>query len=41
MIFCLEADEGVRDLMIYTLNMAGCDAAGFATVRGIGYRLEN
>lgn len=30
MIFCIEDDNGVRDLMIYTLNSAGFEAKGFA-----------
>lgn len=29
MIFCLEDDESIRDLMIYTLNVAGYEARGF------------
>ena len=30
MIFCVEDDGGVRDLMIYTLRSAGYEAKGFA-----------
>ena len=30
MIFCVEDDNGIRDLMIYTLNTAGMEAKGFA-----------
>ncbi len=30
MIFCVEDDNGIRDLMIYTLNAAGFDALGLA-----------
>lgn len=30
MIFCVEDDAGIRDLMIYTLNVAGFEAEGFA-----------
>lgn len=30
MIFCLEDDDGIRDLMIYALNAAGFEAAGFS-----------
>lgn len=30
MIFCVEDDSGVRDLMIYTLNSAGLEAKGFS-----------
>lgn len=29
MIFCVEDDQGIRDLMIYTLNNAGFEAQGF------------
>lgn len=30
MIFCVEDDNGIRDLMIYTLNAAGFETKGFA-----------
>lgn len=30
MIFCVEDDSGIRDLMIYALNSAGFEAKGFA-----------
>lgn len=29
MIFCVEDDDGIRELMIYTLNAAGFEARGF------------
>lgn len=29
MIFCVEDDDAIRDLMIYTLNAAGFETAGF------------
>ncbi len=29
MIFCVEDDQGIRDLMLYTLNAAGFEARGF------------
>lgn len=29
MIFCVEDDSGIRDLMIYTLNASGFEACGF------------
>lgn len=29
MIFCVEDDQGIRDLMMYTLNSAGFEAKGF------------
>lgn len=33
MIFCVEDDSGIRDLMIYTLNASGFEAVGFADAR--------
>lgn len=30
MIFCIEDDNAIRDLMIYTLNSAGFEATGFS-----------
>jgi two-component system alkaline phosphatase synthesis response regulator PhoP len=33
MIFCVEDDSGIRDLMIYALNTAGFKAKGFMTGR--------
>lgn len=30
MIFCVEDDNGIRDLMIYTLNASGFEAMGFS-----------
>lgn len=30
MIYCVEDDQGIRDLMIYALNESGFEAAGFA-----------
>ena len=30
MIYCVEDDNGIRDLMIYALNAAGLEARGFA-----------
>lgn len=30
MIFCVEDDNGIRDLMIYTLNSVGFEAKGFS-----------
>lgn len=29
MIYCVEDEAGIRELMLYTLNMAGFEAAGF------------
>ena len=33
MIFCVEDDAGIRDLMIYTLNASGFQAEGFENAR--------
>lgn len=33
MIFCVEDDAGIRDLMIYTLTASGFEAEGFADAR--------
>ena len=33
MIFCVEDDAGIRDLMIYTLNASGFRAVGFENAR--------
>ncbi len=33
MIFCVEDDAGIRDLMIYTLNASGFQAAGFGSAK--------
>lgn len=33
MIFCVEDDAGIRDLMIYTLNTSGFRAVGFENAR--------
>ena len=30
MIYCVEDDKAIRNLMIYTLNAAGFEAAGFS-----------
>ncbi len=35
MIFCVEDDQGIRDLMIYTLNAAGFEAKGLADGSGL------
>ncbi len=33
MIFCVEDDAGIRDLMIYTLNASGFQALGFGSAK--------
>ena len=30
MIYCIEDDNGIRDLIVYTLNASGFEAMGFA-----------
>ena len=35
MIFCVEDDNSVRELMIYTLNAAGFEARGFSGGKGM------
>ena len=40
MIFCVEDDSSIRDLMIYTLNTAGFEAEGFAEGESMFAALE-
>ncbi len=40
MIFCVEDDSGVRDLIIYTLQAAGLEAVGFPDGAGLWKALE-
>lgn len=40
MIFCIEDEESIRDLMIYTLNGAGFDAKGFSDGKGFFEALQ-
>ena len=40
MIFCIEEEESIRDLMIYTLNGAGFDAKGFSDGKGFFEALQ-
>lgn len=40
MIFCVEDDQAIRDLMKYALNSAGFDAAGFEDGKGLFSALE-
>lgn len=40
MIFCVEDDSGIRDLMIYTLNSTGFEAKGFHDSAGLWDALE-
>lgn len=35
MIFCVEDDMGIRELVVYTLNNSGFDAAGFESGAGL------
>ncbi len=41
MIFCVEDDNGIRDLMIYTLNSAGFEAKGFVEGTELFNALKN
>lgn len=41
MIFCVEDDNGIRDLMTYTLNSAGFEATGFADGKAFFSAMEN
>ncbi len=40
MIFCIEDDDSIRDLMIYTLNSAGFEAKGFGDGAGLFRALQ-
>lgn len=40
MIFCVEDDQAIRDLMIYTLNYAGFEAMGFEDGNTFFFALE-
>ena len=40
MIFCVEDDAGIRNMMVYTLNSAGFQAEGFADGGGFLHALE-
>lgn len=41
MIFCVEDDRSIRDLMIYTLNASGFEAAGFSDATALFDALLN
>ena len=40
MIFCVEDDSGIRNMMVYTLNSAGFSAEGFGDASGFFRALE-
>ena len=40
MIFCVEDDSGIRDLMVYALNAAGLEAAGFDSGASLEHALR-
>ncbi|MBE5779179.1 MAG: response regulator transcription factor [Clostridiales bacterium] len=40
MIYCLEDDNGIRELMIYTLNASGFEACGFDEASAMWQALE-
>lgn len=41
MIFCVEDDESVRELMVYTLSASGFDAKGFMTGKEMYHALDS
>ena len=41
MIYCVEDDSGIRDLMLYTLNASGFKAKGFSESSGFWQELKN
>ena len=41
MIFCVEDDAGIRELMVYTLNASGFEAVGFPDGASLFQALEN
>lgn len=41
MIYCVEDDSGIRDLMIYALNASGFEAKGFSQAEDFYKALEN
>ena len=41
MIFCVEDDNAIRDLMIYTLNASGFEAKGFTDGEGLFQAMQN
>ncbi len=41
MIYCIEDDSGIRDLMLYTLNASGFKAKGFSESSGFWQELKN
>ena len=36
MIYCVEDDSAIRDLMVYTLRASGFEAMGFENDTGLG-----
>ena len=41
MIFCVEDDSGIRDLMIYTLSASGFKAVGFSRAEEFWKEMKN
>ncbi len=41
MIFCVEDDDGIRELMIYALNASGFEAKGFTDGKGLFEALKS
>lgn len=40
MIYCVEDDDAIRELMIYSLKTAGFEARGFADAEAFGQSLN-
>lgn len=41
MIYCVEDEDSIRELMLYTLNMAGFDAIGFSDIKPFWDAMES
>lgn len=41
MIYCVEDDDGIRELVVYTLNISGFSAEGFAEAEAMWKALQN
>lgn len=41
MIYCVEDDEGIRNMVVYTLNASGFEACGFEDGKGLFAALAN
>ena len=41
MIYCVEDDAGIRNMMLYTLNSAGLQAKGFSDSNAFWQEMQN